>query len=100
MKKQQFNELLQSVKEAVAIQGGELRPKRVIKVVARSVNARTAHTLKASKAGRNVKRLGTKKELFADVGLILAGQELPKATAKDEAEVQDAIDTVRRRHSR
>ncbi|TAK99639.1 MAG: hypothetical protein EPO07_10695 [Verrucomicrobia bacterium] len=32
--------------------------------------------------------------------LILSGRELPEATAKDEAEVQDAIDTVRRRRSR
>jgi AbrB family looped-hinge helix DNA binding protein len=32
--------------------------------------------------------------------LILSGRDLPEATAKDEAEVQDAIDTVRRRRSR
>lgn len=32
--------------------------------------------------------------------LILAGRNLPAATAKDEAEVQDAIETVRRRRSR
>jgi AbrB family looped-hinge helix DNA binding protein len=32
--------------------------------------------------------------------LILSGRDLPAATAKDEAEVQDAIDAVRRRHSR
>ena len=30
-------------------------------------------------------------------GLILSGRDLPKAKAKDEAAVQDAIDTVRRR---
>ncbi len=33
--------------------------------------------------------------------LILSGRDLPEATAKDEAAVQDAIDTVRgRRRSR
>jgi len=32
--------------------------------------------------------------------LILSGRDLPEATAKEEAEVQDAIDTVRRRRSR
>lgn len=32
--------------------------------------------------------------------LILAGRDLPEATAKDEAEVEDAIATVRRRRSR
>ncbi len=32
--------------------------------------------------------------------LILSGRDLPEATAKDEAVVQDAIDTVRRRRSR
>ena len=32
--------------------------------------------------------------------LILSGRDLPEATAKDKAEVQDAIDTVRRRRSR
>jgi len=32
-------------------------------------NTLTARTLNASKAGRNVKRFGSKKELFADLGL-------------------------------
>ena len=32
-------------------------------------NALTARTLHASKAGKNVKRFGSKKELFADLGL-------------------------------
>ena len=32
--------------------------------------------------------------------LILSGRDLPEATVQDEAEVQDAIDTVRRRRSR
>ena len=32
-------------------------------------NALTARTLRASKAGKNVKRFGSKKELFADLGL-------------------------------
>ena len=32
--------------------------------------------------------------------LILSGRELPEATVKDEAAVQDAIDTVRRRRQR
>jgi antitoxin component of RelBE/YafQ-DinJ toxin-antitoxin module len=32
-------------------------------------NALTARTLRASKAGKNVKRLGNKQELFADLGL-------------------------------
>ena len=67
MKPQLFNELLQSVKQAKAIQRGEMKPARVFKV--RTPNARTRRTLKASKAGGSVKRFGTKKELFADVGL-------------------------------
>jgi AbrB family looped-hinge helix DNA binding protein len=32
--------------------------------------------------------------------LILSGRDLPEATSRDEAEVQDAIETVRRRRSR
>jgi DNA-damage-inducible protein J len=32
-------------------------------------NALTVRTLDASKAGKNVKRFGSKKELFADLGL-------------------------------
>ena len=32
-------------------------------------NALTARTLTASKAGRNIKRFGSKKELYADLGL-------------------------------
>ena len=32
-------------------------------------NAVTARTLRASRRGRNVKRFGSKKELFADLGL-------------------------------
>ena len=32
-------------------------------------NALTARTLRASKAGKNVKRFGSKRELFADLGL-------------------------------
>jgi DNA-damage-inducible protein J len=32
-------------------------------------NQLTAKTLRASKAGRNVKRFGSKKELYADLGL-------------------------------
>jgi AbrB family looped-hinge helix DNA binding protein len=32
--------------------------------------------------------------------LILSGRDLPVATENDEADVQDAIDTVRRRRSR
>jgi DNA-damage-inducible protein J len=32
-------------------------------------NALTARTLRASKVGKNVKRFGSKRELFADLGL-------------------------------
>jgi len=32
-------------------------------------NALTARTLHASKAGRGVKRFGSKKELYADLGM-------------------------------
>ena len=32
-------------------------------------NALTARTLRASKAGKNVNRFGSKRELFADLGL-------------------------------
>ena len=69
MKPKLFNELLQSVKQAKAIQRGQMKPARVFKEAGRPVNALTARTLKASKAGGSVKRFGTKKELFADVGL-------------------------------
>jgi hypothetical protein len=42
MRKQRFNELLQSVKEAAAIQRGELKPSRVFGVKATKRKARTS----------------------------------------------------------
>ena len=65
MKTELFNELLASVKEAKAIRRGELKPGRVT----RMVNATTARILKASTAGKQVKRLANKKKLYADLGL-------------------------------
>ncbi len=67
MKTKLFNELLQSVKEAVAIERGEMKPSRVFKV--RTPNAKTQRTLKASKTGKSLKRFASKKALLADLGL-------------------------------
>ena len=60
-----FNDLLASVKEAKAIERGELKPGRVTVVP----NAATMRTLKASRKGKNVKRFTSKKSLYADLGL-------------------------------
>ena len=57
-----FNDLLASVKEAKAIMRGELKPGRVSLVP----NAATVRTIKASQAGKGVKRFGSKK---ADLGV-------------------------------
>lgn len=67
MKAHLLNDLRQSVKEAVAIQRGELKPSRGFKV--RKPNAPTRRTLKSSQAGKRVKPFRTKKELFTDLGL-------------------------------
>ena len=71
MKKELFNDLLQSVTEAVAIKRGERKPSRKFRVEGKEgiPNVFTARTLKASKAGRNVKRFRSKRELFAGLDL-------------------------------
>jgi hypothetical protein len=72
MKAKLFQELLASVKQARAIERGELKPSRVFKVKAKrgaAPNARTVRTLKASKTGRKVKRFGSKRALLADLGM-------------------------------
>ncbi|MGC3956635.1 MAG: hypothetical protein QM813_01265 [Verrucomicrobiota bacterium] len=67
MKPKLFNELLASVRQAQAIERGKMKPARV--------------TMTPAKAR----------------ALIRSGRGLPQATAKDEAEVQEAIKIVRRR---
>jgi len=72
METELFNELLASVKEAKAIMRGELKPSRVFEVRPKrsaTPNAVTARTLKASKAGKQIKRMANKKKLYADLGL-------------------------------
>jgi DNA-damage-inducible protein J len=47
----------------------QIKLQRGLPFEVRIPNALTARTLNASKSGRNVKRFGSKKELFADLGL-------------------------------
>ncbi len=47
----------------------QIKLRRGLPFEVRIPNALTMRTLKASKAGRNVKRFGSKEELFADLGL-------------------------------
>ena len=65
MKPKLFNELRASVKQAAAIERGEMKSARARRIP----KAVTVRTLKASKTSRKVKRFGSKKELFADLGL-------------------------------
>ena len=47
----------------------QIKLKRGLPFDVRIPNALTARTLQASKAGKGVKRFGSKKELYADLGL-------------------------------
>jgi DNA-damage-inducible protein J len=58
-----------TVSETVHLLYRQIKLQRGLPFDVRIPNPLTARTLNASKAGRNVKRFGGKKELFADLGL-------------------------------
>jgi antitoxin component of RelBE/YafQ-DinJ toxin-antitoxin module len=53
--------------ETVHVLYRQIKLQRVLPFEERIPNVLTARTLHASKAGKNVKRFGSKKELFADL---------------------------------
>jgi DNA-damage-inducible protein J len=55
--------------ETVQLLYRQIKLQRGLPFDVRIPNVLTARTLKDSKAGRNVKRFGSKKALFADLGL-------------------------------
>ena len=55
--------------ETVHLLYRQIKLQRGLPFDVRIPNPITAHTLNASKAGKNVKRFGSKKELLADLGL-------------------------------
>ena len=55
--------------ETVQLLYRQIKLQRGLPFAVRIPNALTARTLHASKAGKKVKRFGSKKELFADLGL-------------------------------
>jgi DNA-damage-inducible protein J len=55
--------------ETVQLLYRQIQLQRGLPFEVRIPNALTARTLKASKTGKNVKRFGSKKALFADLGL-------------------------------
>ncbi len=55
--------------EAVQLLYRQIKLQRGLPFEVRIPNALTARTLKASQTGKNVKRFGSKKELYADLGL-------------------------------
>lgn len=55
--------------EAVQLLYRQIKLQRGLPFDVRLPNPLTTRTLDASKAGRNMKRFGSKKELFADLGL-------------------------------
>ena len=55
--------------ETVQLLYRQIKLHRGLPFEVRIPNALTARTLQASKAGRHVKRFGSKKALFADLGL-------------------------------
>ena len=58
-----------TVSEAVHLLYRQIKLQRGLPFDVRIPNALTARTLHASKAGRGVKRFGSKKELYADLGM-------------------------------
>ena len=58
-----------TVSETVHLLYRQIKLQRGLPFDVRIPNELTARTLNASKAGRNIKRFGAKKELFADLGL-------------------------------
>jgi DNA-damage-inducible protein J len=55
--------------ETVQLLYRQIQMQRGLPFDVRIPNALTQRTLNASKAGQNVKRFGSKKEMFADLGL-------------------------------
>ena len=64
-----LSELGLTVSETVHLLYRQIKLQRGLPFDVRIPNTLTARTLNDSKAGRNVKRFGSKKELFADLGL-------------------------------
>ena len=62
-------ELGLTASETVHLLYRQIKLRRGLPFEVRIPNSLTTRTLNASKAGRNVKRFGSKKELFADLGL-------------------------------
>jgi DNA-damage-inducible protein J len=62
-------ELGLTASETVHLLYRQIKLRRGLPFDVRIPNDLTARTLNASKAGRNVKRFGNKKEFFADLGL-------------------------------
>ena len=62
-------ELGLTASETVHLLYRQIKLRRGLPFEVRIPNALTARTLNASKSGRGVKRFGSKKELYADLGL-------------------------------
>jgi DNA-damage-inducible protein J len=62
-------ELGLTASETVHLLYRQIKLQRGLPFEVRIPNTLTTRTLEASKTGRNVKRFGSKKELFADLGL-------------------------------
>jgi DNA-damage-inducible protein J len=58
-----------TVSETVHLLYRQIKLQRGLPFDVRIPNALTARTLNASKSGKSVKRFGSKKELYADLGL-------------------------------
>ena len=58
-----------TVSETVHLLYRQIKLQRGLPFDVRIPNTLTARTLNASRAGRNVKRFGSKRKLFADLGL-------------------------------
>ena len=64
-----LSELGLTASETVQLLYRQIKLQRGLPFEVRIPNALTTRTLKASKAGRNVKRFASKKALYADLGL-------------------------------
>jgi len=64
-----LSELGLTVSETVQLLYRQIKLRRGLPFEVRVPNELTARTLRASKKGKGVKRFGSKKELYADLGL-------------------------------
>jgi DNA-damage-inducible protein J len=64
-----LSELGLTASETVQLLYRQIKLQRGLPFEVRIPNALTTRTLNASKAGKSVKRFGSKKELYADLGL-------------------------------